>query len=75
MLRDLRQYSKQTNLRLFAGFVFLFLLVGEGLIWLIYGAGAALFGLLCAFAAIVPILFILLILWFAEWIVKRADHG
>ncbi len=75
MLRDLRQYSKQTNLRLFAGFVLLFLLVGEGLIWVIYGAGAALFGLFCALAAIVPIIFIVLILWLAEWIMRRADHG
>ncbi len=75
MLRDLRQYSKQTNLRLFAGFVLLFLIVGEGLIWAIYGINAALFGLLCGIAAIVPIVFIILILWLAEWLLKRADHG
>jgi hypothetical protein len=75
MLRDLRQYSKQTNLRLFAGFVLLFIVVGEGLIWLIFGAGAALFGLLCALAAILPIAIIILILWVAELILKRADHG
>lgn len=75
MLRDLRQYAKQTNLRLFAGFVLLFVIFGGGLIWLIYGAGAAVFGLLCALAAIVPIALIILILWLAEWILKRADHG
>jgi hypothetical protein len=75
VLRDLRQYAKQTNLRLFAGFVLLFLLIGEGLIWLIYGAGAAVFGLLCFLSAIVPIAFIILILWLAEWVLKRADHG
>lgn len=75
MLRDLRQYSKQTNLGLFAGFVLLFIVVGEGLIWFIYGPGAAVFGLLCAFAAILPIALIVLILWLAEEILKRADHG
>lgn len=75
MLRDLRQYSKQTNLRLFAGFVFLFVVVGEGLIWLIFGAGAALFGLFCGLAAVVPIVLILLILWLVEWFLKSADHG
>ena len=75
MLRDLRQYSKQTNLRLFAGFVLLFVIVGEGLIWIIYGPGAAVFGLLCALAAILPIALIILILWLAEWYLKRADHG
>jgi hypothetical protein len=75
VLRDLRQYSRQTNLRLFAGFVLLLLIVGEGLIWLTYGAGAALFGLLCLLAAVVPIGLIILILWLGEWILKRADHG
>lgn len=75
MLRDLRQYAKQTNLRLFAGFVLLFVIVGEGLIWLIYGAGAAIFGLLCVLAAMVPVVLIILILWLAELVLKRADHG
>ncbi len=74
-MRDLRQYSKQTNLRLFAGFLLLLLVIGGGLIWTIYGAGAALFGLLCLLAAIVPIVFIILILWLAEWFLKRTDHG
>lgn len=74
MLRDLRQYGTQTNLRLVAGFVLLLLFVGEGLIWLIYGTGAAIFGLLCIFAAIVPIVFIILILWLAELMLQRADH-
>jgi hypothetical protein len=75
VLRDLRQYAKQTNLRLFAGFVLLFVLVGEGLIWLIYGAGAAVFGFLCVLATIVPIGLIVLILWLMELALKRADHG
>jgi len=75
VLRDLRQYAKQTNLRLFAGFVLLFVIVGEGLIWLIYGAGAAIFGLLCVLAAMVPVVLIILILWLAELVLKRADHG
>jgi hypothetical protein len=75
MLRDLRQYNKQTNLRLIAGFVLLFVVVGEGLIWLVYGVGAAVFGLLCALAAIIPIVLIVLLLWIAEWYLKRADHG
>jgi len=75
VLRDLSQYAKQTNLRLFACFVLLFLLIGEGLIWLIYGAGAAVFGMLCVLAAFVPVVLIILILWLAEWLLKRADHG
>ena len=75
MFRDLRQYSKQTNLRLFAGFLLLLLVIGEGLIWTLYGVGAALFGLLCLLAAVLPITLIWLLLWLAELILKRADHG
>lgn len=75
MLRDLRQYAKQTNLRSFAGFVLLFLIVGEGLIWLVYGAGAAVFGILCVLGAMIPIALIVLILWLMEIVLKRADHG
>ncbi len=75
MLRDLRQYSQQTNLRLFAGFLLLLLVIGEGLIWTLYGVGAALFGLLCLLAAVLPITLIWLLLWLAELILKRADHG
>ena len=75
MFRDLRQYSQQTNLRLFAGFLLLLLVIGEGLIWTLYGVGAALFGLLCLLAAVLPITLIWLLLWLAELILKRADHG
>ena len=75
MFRDLRQYRKQTNLRLFAGFLLLLLVIGEGLIWTLYGVGAALFGLLCLLAAVLPITLIWLLLWLAELILKRADHG
>ena len=75
MFRDLRQYRKQTNLRLFAGFLLLLLVIGEGLIWTLYGVGAALFGLLCLLAAGLPITLIWLLLWLAELILKRADHG
>jgi hypothetical protein len=75
MLRDLRQYSRETNLRLFAGFVLILLVIGEGLIWVIYGPGAALFGILCILGGIFPIALIILVLWLAELILKRADHG
>ena len=37
MSRDLKEYEKQTNRRLIIGAVVLLLVVGVGLIWLIYG--------------------------------------
>jgi hypothetical protein len=44
------------------------------LIWVIYGFGAAMMGLLCILAAFVPIGLILLLLGLSDWIVKRANR-
>lgn len=73
MNRDLRKYMRDTNVRLIAGALLLLFIVGDGLIWLIYGAGAAVMGLLCILAALVPVILILLILGLLDWIVKRAN--
>jgi hypothetical protein len=48
--------------------------VGDGLIYLIYGAGSALMGLLCLAGAMVPIALIFAILFLMEWIAKRANR-
>ena len=74
MSRDLRRYSRQTNFRLILGGILLLYLVGDGLIYWIYGSGAALMGLLCLTAGLAPLLLIILILGVMEWIVKRADQ-
>jgi len=74
MNRDLRKYMKDTNVRLIAGALFGLFIVGDGLIWLIYGFGAALMGLLCMLGAFVPIGLILLLLNLSDWIVKRANR-
>jgi hypothetical protein len=60
--RDLRKYARQTNIRLLVGFILLLLLVGDGLIYLIYGPGAAVSGLLCILAGLSPLLLIYLVL-------------
>jgi hypothetical protein len=72
--RDLRKYMKDTNVRLIAGALFGLFVVGDGLIWLIYGFGAAMMGLLCMLGAFVPIGLILLLLNLSDWIVKRANR-
>ena len=73
MKRDLRVYARRTNVQLaFGAFVLLFI-IGLGLIWWIYGLGAAITGLLCLLGALVPIALILLALFGMDWIVKRAN--
>jgi len=74
MSRDLRKYMKDTNLRLIVGALLALFIVGDGLIWLIYGFGAAVMGLLCMLGAFVPIGLILLFLNLSDWIVKRANR-
>ena len=62
MSRDLRKYARQTNILLLVGFILLLLMVGDGLIYLIYGPGAAVSGLLCILAGLSPLLLIYLVL-------------
>jgi hypothetical protein len=70
-MKDLREYAKQTNVRLIIGAFVLLFVVGLGLIWLIYGAAAAGMGLLCLLAALVPILLIAAIFGGMDWILKN----
>jgi len=74
MSRDVRSYMKDTNVRLVVGAVVLLFIVGDGLIWLIYGFGAAMMGILCMLGAFVPIGLILLLLNLSDWILKRAGR-
>ena len=45
-MRDLRRYANQTNFRLIVGGLLLLFIVGDGLIYIIYGSAAAISGLL-----------------------------
>jgi len=71
--RDLRNYAKRTNIQLAVGAFVLLFIIGLGLIWLLYGKGAALIGFLCLLGAVVPILLIFLALFGLDWIVKHAN--
>ncbi len=70
MGHDLKQYARQTNVRLVAGFLVLLLLVGDGLIYLFYGRYAALMGAMCILAGLVPVALILAALWVIDRVVK-----
>jgi multisubunit Na+/H+ antiporter MnhB subunit len=71
-VRDLREYAKQTNVRLALGAFILLFIVGVGLIWVIYGGNAAGMALTCLLAALFPVILILLIFVAIEWILRRA---
>ena len=74
MTRDLRKYARQTNVRLAAGGLLLLFVVGDGLIFLIYGGSAAVIGLLCLLAGLFPVLIIVLVMVILDWIAKRANQ-
>ena len=71
-MRDLREYTKQTNIRLVLGAFVLLLVVGVALIWAIYGEQAAGMGLVCLLAALFPVILILFVFVGIEWILKHA---
>jgi hypothetical protein len=73
MARDLRRYARQTNVRLFVGFLMILFIVGDGIIWVIWGREAALLGLACLLAGLAPLGLIFLALWAIEWVVKKGQ--
>jgi hypothetical protein len=75
MSRDLRKYASQTSTRLFVGGLLLLFVVGDGLIYLIYGKNAALMGILCLVVGMVPVILTVLVMIILDWIRKRVDHG
>jgi len=73
MSGDMRRYARQTNMRLLVGFILLLFLVGDGLIYWLYGRNAAVVGLICIGALLLPLILIWLILMGLEWIGKKGE--
>ena len=73
--RDLRRYTRQTNARLLVGFFLIFLIVGIGLIALIWGKEAAVTGLICVGLSLIPAGLIAVVLWVLGWIARKANEG
>ena len=73
MTRDLRRYARQTNFRLFIGFLLLLFIVGDGIIYVFYGRNAAIFGLTCMLLGLAPLVLIWFSLWLIDWLVQRAN--
>ena len=74
MTRDLRQYARQTNVRLAVGGLLILFVVGLGLIGVIYGRNAALLGLACLLLGLSPLALIWISLGVIEWVAKRANE-
>jgi hypothetical protein len=72
MTRDLRKYASQTNIRSLVGFLLLLFIVGDGLIYALYGKESAIMGLVCIAAGVFPLLIIWFLLWGMDMIVKKA---
>ena len=75
MTRDLRKYARQTNVRLALGAALILFIVGDGLIYFIYGAGAAVTGFLCLLGGLSPLAVIVLSLAILDWIQQRANRS
>lgn len=74
MTHNLRDYARQTNTRLFFGFIVLVLFLGGGLIYWLYGKGAAVLSLVCIVAGLIPLLLIWIVMHTLDWIAKKADE-
>jgi hypothetical protein len=73
MTRDLRKYASQTYVRLILGGIVILFVIGIGLIYLFYGQGAALTGLMCLILGLLPLLLIWLMFWVLERITKQVN--
>ena len=71
MARDLRKYASQTKYRLILYFLVILFVVGLGLIWWLYGRGAAGMGLLCLISMALPVLAVILIMLLLDAVVKH----
>jgi hypothetical protein len=74
MTRDLRKYGQQTTTRLIIGAIILVFLVGDGLIYLIYGKNAAVFGLICLLGGMVPVILISGVIWLVDHFAKKGKR-
>lgn len=75
MSRDLRRYASQTNTRLIIGFLLVLFIIGDGLIFIFYGQGAAIMGLVCLLAGLSPVVLILGALWLIDWVARRNNRN
>lgn len=72
--RDLRSYARSTTVRLIVGGLVLVFLIGDGLVYFIYGREAVGTAILCTALGLAPVALIWLFLSVLEWVARRADR-
>lgn len=70
--RDLRKYAQTTQIRLIIGVLVILIVVGNSLIWIIFGSDAARMALICMGIGLAPALLIIISLGLIAWILRRA---
>ena len=73
--RNLRHYMQQTRTRILLGFLVLFFIIGDGLVYVLYGREPFLMALLCSALGLMPALLIGIWLWGMEILTKRLRDG
>ena len=73
-MRDLRKYARQTNLRLALELLLILFIVGDGLIYIIWGREAAMMGVVCILAGLAPLVAVFLILWGIEKFIQKNNQ-
>jgi len=68
-------HHNQTRIRAIFWFVVILIFVGLGLIYFFYGVGAALTGLFCLLAMLIPTLLITISLWGLDFYLKITDSN
>ena len=71
MASDLRHYARQTNVRLVGGFLLILFVIGDGLIWWLYGREAAVLGMVCLLAGLAPLMLVALFFWLLDLVVQH----
>jgi len=71
-MRDLRKYARRTNMFLIIGLFVLLIVVGLGLVFFFWGAGAATTGLICIGVAMIPVLMVLGVIWILDRLARKA---
>ncbi len=72
--RDLRSYARSTTARLIVGGLLLVFVIGDGLVYFLYGREAAGTAVLCTALGLAPVAAIWIFLLVLEWIARRAGH-
>lgn len=72
--RDLRSYARSTTARLIVGGLVLVFLIGDGLVYLVYGSQAAVTAVICTGLGLAPVALIWIFLLALEWLARRGGR-